>query len=309
MMNTPRRASNRLAYILLGFASLTYIILTITAPLISSNIYRLPTSMTRLLQLTIILPVIGVWFTALWGSLQFKNYARSIVASSDGRALYGVANGLLWLVWGLVVTGLIQSLRPWALGWANPGVWVMLNYYTGLLFFIISFVLLFSGARQLASMVHFKDYFRWHIIALVAVTILGVAYAWPVAFNQYRSSGASGGFLQYALPSWALLLTIVLPYVVAWYLGIMAAAGLRIYHKHADGIIYRQAVSRLSVGLFGVVVASVFIQLLTAVSASLQRLGLGSVLILIYVLIIVYAAGHVLIASGARKLARIEEVQ
>jgi hypothetical protein len=64
----------------------------------------------------------------------------------------------------------------------------------------------------------------------------------------------------------------------------------------------------LSYGLLGVIAASIFIQYLTSLSGRLLHWHLSSLLGLIYLLLIIEAVGFVVIALGAKKLQKIEEV-
>ena len=306
-----RRVPGWLAYSLLALVSIGYATATLLTPLAPrADTYGLTTERIRELQLTLILPLIAVWFTALWGSLRFKKYALSIYEGADGRALNSIANGLLVLVAELALGGLLQSSTHWLTHWASVATITIITNYVAVILSLIAFGLIFRGAWQLAKLVQFRDYRRNQILALLVLVVVGVVYAWLLAHNPDRIHSLDPGkIVPYYLPDWLLLLTIVLPYIVIWGLGLVSASAIRTYQRHADGILYRQPLARLAVGLLTIIVSLILLQLLTALGPSLVNMGLQAILILVYGLILVYAAGHILVALGARRLAKIEEVR
>jgi hypothetical protein len=305
------RVSAGLAYALLAIASLAYMAATLYAPITTATrTYSLSPRALHTLQLTIALPLIVVWFTALWGSLRFKRYAISIYESADGRALNTLANGLLTLVSGLVATSLLQSVNGHMIELGHAKVWTIFSNYFAVVVALVAFMVILRGASQLAHLVKFDSIQRSRIIALVLLAIMGAAYVWLLAMDPYRLTTPDPAKLtSYYLPDWLLLSTVVLPYLLVWYGGLMAVIYLRRYQTYSAGIIYHAALNRLAWGLSAVIMASVLIQLVVAIGPSLAHIGLGSTLILLYILIVVYAIGHVLVAIGARKLAKIEQVQ
>lgn len=302
--------TSNLAYGLLAVLSLLYMAVTLLTPLSkSSAAYHISNLEIRLLQLTIVLPAIAIWFVALWGSLVFKRYAMRIEQNEDGRALSRLATGLLTLVTSITLTSVIQSFSQLFLRWGHLKAWVIFGNYVAVITLLAAFILIYQGAKQLARLVQFQSYGkrRWWILG--ALLVMGIVYVWVLAQNPYRmSSPDPGQVASYYLPDWLLLPTVVLPYLVIWFLGLTAAAYVRLYQRYSPGIIYREAIQRLGRGLYAIIIASLLIQLLAAVSGSLAHLGLGQILLVLYALILIYALGHVLVAAGARKLAAIEEV-
>lgn len=310
-MSAVRRVPRRLAYSLLTLIALGYAAATVFTPLApQATTYGLTIDRIRELQLSLVLLIIAVWFTALWGSLRFKRYALSIYEGADGRALNSVTNGLLVLVTQLAVGGLLQASNKFLQHWASPATITIVTNYVGVVLSLIAFGLIYRGAWQLAKLVQLRGFRRNQFLGFVALALIGILYAWLLAYNPDRlHSLEPGKIVPYYLPDWLLLLTIVLPYIVVWGCGLMAVAGVRSYQRYAVGILYRKPLERLSMGLFTIIVSLILLQLITALGPSLVNLGLQAILGLLYGLILVYAAGHVLVALGARRLAKIEEVR
>jgi hypothetical protein len=299
-----------LAYSLLGLATLGYAAATIFTPLTPrANTYGLTIAQIRGLQLSLVLPIIAVWFIALWGSLRFKRYALSIYQGADGRALNSIANGLLVLVAELATGSLLQACSRFLLHWASAATITITTNYIAVGLSLISFGLIYRGAWRLVKLVQFRGFRRNQLVALVLLAAIGILYGWLLAHNPDRLHSLDPGkIVPYYLPDWLLLLTIVLPYIMVWGFGLIAAVAIRSYQHYAVGILYRKPLARLSVGLAAIILSLILLQLITALGPSLVRLGLEPILALLYALILVYAVGHVLVALGARRLAKIEEV-
>ncbi len=255
----------------------------------------------RLLQLTIILPVIAIWGLAWFGATRFKDYSQTIKNSDDGHALGQVSNGLLVIATGLIISGLFASFRGWAIQNDLIAQFTITNSYLVLIFPLIGFGLMFAGSRQLLKITEARRMEPKKIlIALVLVTAAIYIYARGILSGH----GSNNLYLNQNL----IWLTIVVPYALTWLLGTSTILNIATYQQSVKGIIYRQALRRLSLGLYVVVGFSIGLQLLTLLVSSLQTAGLSTLLIIIQILILFYGLGYLLIAVGAKNLAKIEAV-
>jgi hypothetical protein len=297
-----------LAYGLLGLMALGYAVGTLLSPINNHvNSYGLNHFHIRLLELTLVVPLIMVWFIALWGSLRFKRYAMSIYEAADGRALNTVANGLLLLVSSLAINGVVQVMGKLIAEKVGLEATTIVANYVSVTLSLVAFAVICRGAWRLAALVEFQGVRRSQLYGLAVLVIMGALYAWLLAHNPDRLTSANPDQITpYYLPDWLLLSTIVLPYIVLWNLGLTAVVAVNSYRRYAKGIIYRNALSRLVAGLSTIILALVVLQLTNAIGPSLVHLGLSSILSLIYLLLFVYGVGHVLVALGARRLAKIE---
>jgi hypothetical protein len=103
-------------------------------------------------------------------------------------------------------------------------------------------------------------------------------------------------------------MTLVAPYLYAWFLGFVAAYEIYLYSQKASGIIYRRAWAWLTAGLLTVICTSIAMQYLSTMAERLSHLRLTGILVAVYILLLVMAAGYILIAVGSKQLRRIEEV-
>jgi drug/metabolite transporter (DMT)-like permease len=75
-----------------------------------------------------------------------------------------------------------------------------------------------------------------------------------------------------------------------------------------EGALYRDALKLLAYGLGGVFLVTILLRVLQTASDALNRLDLGGILLLLYILVFMLGIGYVLVAKGARQLQKIEEL-
>jgi hypothetical protein len=110
------------------------------------------------------------------------------------------------------------------------------------------------------------------------------------------------------LPSWLVFTTVVIPYLYVWYAGFRSVSQIFFYRQHVEGILYKSFLKYLALGFGFVVGTSIVLQFLSGVSSLLTNVSLGPLVAIVYALLIIIASGYVLIARGAKKLEKIEEI-
>ncbi|HSX29554.1 MAG TPA: hypothetical protein VLE73_03265 [Candidatus Saccharimonadales bacterium] len=284
-----------------------YVVLALALPPNQATLkkYDLTESELRLLSLTLIVPLIIIWFTALYGYLRFKAYAEVIKTSNEGTSFNHLADGLMVLAFGMPVTAIISSVLGEMMRQHNnltPVATICRNYIS-LLFFIVAFVLIAKGANGLMQTLRpqapaYPRYGGFGVLVLSSV-FTAMVIGRP-------ESGNSGSI--YYLPDWLIVLTLVIPYLFVWCTGLLAAYHLYVYKSRVRGTIYKQAFNNLALGIAAIVVISIVLQFLTTITEQLNRLHLTPILLILYVLVGLYAVGYGLVARGAKKLRKIEEV-
>jgi hypothetical protein len=101
--------------------------------------------------------------------------------------------------------------------------------------------------------------------------------------------------------------TVLVPYLLSWLFGGLAALNLRCYSRQADDLRVRTAFGRVALGLGSIILISVLVQVLVLTTSVLGKLALAPLLGIIYVLIILYGLGYVLIARGSKQLRQLAE--
>lgn len=274
--------------------------------------YHLNDTQYRLLSLTVVIPVIAIWFGAFYSFVKLGNYVKKIENTPDGREFAWLYAGLVAFGLGLPLGSLISRLLTYGARQSiiSQSFATIVGTHITLVFVLIGSILLVIGSWRLMSLVKKARVPHWQTLgAAVALIILSIIYGYAALHNPLRqTTGQPLTTAAYAMPDWLIFTTIVLPYIVAWACGFYTTLWLHTYHHHVNGKIYRRALKRLNTGVFIVIFASVLVRLLTNMPTNIADWGLRTMLLLLYALLFIIAVGYVLIALGAKGLSRLEEV-
>ena len=301
-------------YAFFGIAVLVYAGLTFGTPPDPEALqrYNMTVLQSRLLSLTIVVPVALIWFLALFGYSVFRDYARSIRKGQDGKAFGNIATGLSVLAVGLPVLTIASTIAR-IITRNNEALIpasTVFSHYSNIAITLFAFWFIHKGAYQLQKLTKEDPKGREWSLLLGVFIALALTYVYLVLTNPARNTATAAfdGQSIFYLPDWLIVTTIILPYLYVWYMGLVSGFYVNYYQKKVGGVIYRQSFRFLALGLIGVIIGSVLRQYLTASSNLFADLRLAPLLILVYTLLIAIAIGYVFIAIGARKLKQIEEV-
>lgn len=293
--------------VFLGLAAL-YIVLTTGLPSDPEALqrYNISQHQLHLLALTVAIPIVLIWLMALYGFNRFHEYALAVRKSREGRSLNYLATGLMVLIFSLPLLSSLSSMftyysrqRPDLL----PTLTILKNYLN-LLFPFIAFLLIAKGADSLLKTLKSQKVAFAPRFSLVGIIALSCIYTWLITTRPIDTTGNAS----YYLPNVLILFSLAIPYLFMWCKGLMAAYQLYVYKTKVRGNIYREALNSLAAGLSTIIVLSIFLQLLFTLSSRLTSLSLGPLLYLVYILVALTAVSYGLIARGAKKLKKIEEV-
>lgn len=287
----------------------TYIVLAFILPTDPQSLskYGLTQLSAKLLNLSIVIPIALIYLSALYGFIHVDNYANKILDSKEGLHFKKLASGLAVLAFSLPVTSIIGSLRSYArhaLPDLVPSVTIVRNYVV-LAFVLIGMLLIAKGAQGLYNTLKRRttNVQQLSLYGILGPVLLASIYTWLIIAQGTKTPGDE----PYYLPDWLLVTTIVVPYVVAWCVGIWAAIHLHRYQDGVKGVIYKRAINYIATGIAVIVLVAVLVQGITSLAGALSRLDLTPVLAIVYFLIVLYAVGYGLVAYGAKKLKQIEE--
>jgi hypothetical protein len=259
------------------------------------------------LVVPLVILLVIIWITSLYGSLKVKAYARLIEGSKDGQGMNLIGIGLLIQTFSLpIISNVNYLLSHLAEDHPNlkPTMTIIINYISlGLMALAFSFI--FTGGHKLSRLL--PNRIR-QLPQSVWVGFFVIASALYSYFIIIEGINHPQDRKVYYLPGWLLVLTIVVPYIFVWYLGIRSAHNLFLYRRNVKGKLYRGSLSFLAAGIAVVILASVATRVITSLSSGITNLEITPLLMIIYGLLSIIAMGYVLIAVGAKKLRDIEEV-
>jgi hypothetical protein len=290
--------------------TLIYIGLIFVSPIDPDVIqkYNITETRARYLSLTILAPLIVIYYCALYGFHKFRSYALQIYNSKEGNPLLTLSNGLGVLAFMLPTTGIISTVTN-NFELKHPEILVestIIKNYIALAFALTAFMLIARGGEELVNTLKTQPKLtnNFRRISLISIITISCIYTWLITTRLDNSASEDH---TYFLPNWLIITTIAIPYLYAWCRGVIAVYQLYLYKSKVRGIIYKKAIDFLYKGIAAIIALSVSLQLLTTLSERLNQLNLTPFLFIIYLLVITYALGFGLVVKGANKLRQIEE--
>lgn len=296
--------NNRLL-ILFVLLLLVYVAAELSTPLDAGVLSRYNLSETRARSLTIglVVPVVLIWSLAFYGFYKVRGYAQRLSTHKDGSGFMLISQGLMWLAISMALRSALASINDF-ITIDYPGLESAANIITNYLnvgLAVLSYYLISEGAFELTGIVKLKSSLtrqhRW--VALSA--LLSSLFTFLIMNRPTPEQRV------YYLPNAIIILTIVLPYIYAWYRGFVGAYHLAQYRKRVKGMLYKKALGLLSIGVLITILGSILLQFLLAISSNLTSLHLTPLLLFIYLLVLIMGGSFFLIAAGARNLRKIEE--
>lgn len=281
-------------------------LLAILVPANPTSLHALQISeaVYRLVMLTLMIPYAIIWFAAFYGYDQLAKYSRSLIFTGEGKAFQKVARGLGVLAWGLIMQVLLSIILN-AISLNRPGfdgIRAAIDEYFSLAIALVTFVFIENGTYELVQLVrahHSHTVLRW-------IVILGALIG--ALFQHVMLQNQAAGRNQYHLSVYPLIFTIIVPYVFTWITAIISVYELNLYATRVKGLLYKRALQFLANGLSIVILLSVAVQFIDAATAPGSSSSLATILLFDYLLLAAVACGFVLVALGAKRLKRIEEV-
>jgi len=263
-----------------------------------------------IIRFSIFIPVLLIWVTAIRGALTFKAYAKIIHESPEAASLGKIANALFWLVGYIVAITLVGAVVPYFTESPILASILVLRDHLPAFITLIAFIQLYQGSHQLKKIADFATWSPSTIWFFIGYAIFCLVFVLTFAANAgMNSAQAINRNSSSVLPPAVLLVTLILPYLAAWFIGLLASINIAKFSYRVKGIIYRRALKDLVFGIWSIVLFAMVLQLLTFTIRILLGLSLVPILALLYALLLLYALGFMLIYSGAKKLTRIEVLE
>ncbi len=303
------RPSNAMGYYII--LSIVFLLLAAVLPANqqASQLYHLSNSQYHLLFFLVILPLMLLSFLAIYGYVKLQNYANSIDKTPEGHDFNLLANGCRWLAWGLLVPAVVEIILN-SIANVHPGFHAAAIVGTNYLYLVVplvAFSLISNGSHGLLSRTKQQLSISNTKSLILVLVLIGVAYCFLI-FRHYIGNSLGSTNNPFHLPLWLMLITMVIPYLYAWFVGLLAVYEIVLFSKQSRGVLYQQALQLVAYGLVIVIAGSIALQYVGSIVPSTGHLVLNTSLAATYVIRLVAVAGYILIARGAIRLKKIEEV-
>jgi hypothetical protein len=287
----------------------TVLIFTLPASKDTMRAYNLSAFEYRIILFANGLPSLFSWLAAFFAYGKLREYAYAIRKSPEGPHFATLATGATWLAWSLpipIIVGLTLNSISYDLPGFRPTAIIMTNYLNVFLP-LIAFSIIGSASRGLVN----STKVSFSLIASRMIMFLfltaGVLYCY-LTFRRFDLTSLNSSVNPYFLPIWLMVLTVTIPYLYTWFIGLLAAYEINIFSKDIRGVLYRQALRLVAGGFMVVIACSIALQYINSAQPRVGHLLLNYTLVLNIIFRIIRGIGFIVLAIGAMRLKRIEEI-
>lgn len=305
----------RINYSLLALAIVAYLGLTFFAPL-TPTAANLQLSALQLvfLKLTVAIPYILTWTMAIYGLTILGQYLKTANNTENKLMplLAALRKGLTWIIIGLIATVLVGALKSYSIFMpsALPAITIVTNYL-----YIFPLLMgiweLHKGTKKLRLLQQdAKLLLSDRIVRALIIVLLAAFYVFLVFTNPNRQVGPDAQTAaSYYLPDPLIVLTIIVPIFSTWWLGFSVAFGLSDNIPRIASAAYFKAMTKILYGIWAIIFTSILLQTLLSLGTTrLLAIGLGMLLLLIYVFLLLQGLSYLFLALGIKKLKNIKEL-
>ena len=296
---------------LAGYLSAAYIALIFLLPANQAIMhhYNWTANEYRVLTLAIAAPSIIVWLVAFWGYSKLQTYAHAIKNTKEGPNFKRLSYGLAWLAWSLPLVTIAtyflnHSTNIWTL---NENTSIIIENYITLLVPLIALVIISTAASAMVGNSRLSLNLASARLTMMVFLSIGVVFCFLV-FRSLDLTSLNGSSNPYHLPVWLLIITIIIPYLYAWFVGLLAAYEITLFSAGIGGILYRKALLYLAYGLAIIIVSAIASQYIASVVPRSSGIVFNYRLYTLIFFRVLSAAGFILVTIGANRLRKIEEV-
>lgn len=273
------------------------------------KMYNLSPSQYHILLFMIELPLALIWFAAFYGYAKLTQYAKLIKDTPEGPGFDRLAHGLTWLAWGLPVpamVGLIVNAIASSHANLHPTAIVFNNYFV-MVFAVISFFIIHEASVQIRKQTKTERSIVGERSMQVLFTVIGVVYCY-FTLRHLDLQNINSTDNPYYLPVWLFVMTVIAPSLYAWFMGLESAYNIWLAARRSKGLIYRKGLEFLAGGLVLAIASLISIQYIRNIVPRVGHLSLNTTLVAVYTIYVITVCGFALIAAGANRLRKMEEV-
>jgi len=250
-----------------------------------------------------------VWLGAFYGYGKLQQYTNLLKKTPEGIDFQCIAKGVRYLAYGLPLVAL-ASISLSTIANSNPGfkpTAIIVVNYLSLLVPLLAYNMIRKGSHGLVERSKTRFSLSDMRALVMVLVVIGVAYCY-FTFKKLNLESIGSSINPYYLPAWIIITTLIIPYLYAWFSGLLAAYEMVLFSRQVQGVLYRQAMRYLASGIVFIVAGGVGLQYLRSVIPRTGYIQLNSTIILANIAYAILAIGFVLLIIGAIRLKKIEEV-
>ena len=272
--------------------------------------YHASAAQIHRLGLAIAIPYIVIWIIGLIGYLWLHSYTSFLGKDKDAPGFRYLTRGVFLLTFWLPFSTLIANLATsyYSVHQDSTATLIRIVNYANILLLFPAFWWLHKGGQHLLTSAKIK-YTSLTTKQIGLFLAFAAAYVFLTFHDPARAvSPDSATKATYYLSDGWILFTLVIPRLIMWYLGFSAAASIILYRQKVKGQLYKEALRWVAYGVAGIAISTIALRTVQSLSTQLGHLSLTVLFLVVYVLLAIIAAGYGLLAKGASRLQKIEEL-
>jgi hypothetical protein len=285
------------------------LIFILPANKVAMSNYNLDAPTYHVLLLLVVGPYMLIWLGAFYAYVKLQQYTTLLKKTPEGEDFHHITKGVMYLAYGLPLVALL-SIFVNSIANSHPdfkAASIIIINYASLLVPLLAYSTIRKGSHGLAERAKIRFSLSDMRTVVMVLVLLGVAYCY-FTFKKLNLDSIGSAENPYYLPAWLMITTVIIPYLYAWFSGLLAAYEMVLFSRQVQGVLYRQAMRWLASGLVGVIAGGVGLQYLHTVVPRTGHLSLSSTLLLVNIIFLTLAIGFILLIIGAVRVKKIEEV-
>ncbi|HUA13238.1 MAG TPA: hypothetical protein VL989_01935 [Candidatus Sulfotelmatobacter sp.] len=275
----------------------------------SAHLDNLSSSQYKQALFLVSLPAILVWLIAFYAAGRIRIYAHYLERGKTTvfPLVSLLAKGIFLLALSLPIAAILNRFLNFFEGYSTDvyHASIITTNYVNLILPLFGFVLIYYSVRGITSKKKLDLKLTSAKLLVALYLVIGILYSYET-LRHFTSNNAGSNV--YYLPTAVFILTILLPYLYAWYIGLASAYDMLFYAKKTPGIIFKRSLYVIASGLAVVIISFIAMQYFSTIDPAYGHLEFNSREIMSALIKLISGLGFYLMARGANKLIRIEEV-
>lgn len=196
----------------------------------------------NVLMVLVALPYILVWIGGFLAYARLQQYTNLLKRTPEGGDFQQITQGIKYLAYGLplvaVLTICLNSLGN-NISELKAASIIIINYIS-LAVPLIAYSAMRKGTHGLIERAKLRFSLNDMRSIVIALVLIGVVYCY-FTFQKLNLESVGSADNPYYLPAWLMITTVIIPYLYAWFSGLLAAYELVIFGRQVQGVLYRQA--------------------------------------------------------------------
>jgi hypothetical protein len=255
------------------------------------------------------IPAMIVWLLAFYAYSRLNSYAITLKKTPSYKALKTLSKGILLLALSMPISSILSRFLNLFEGYNQTfyHVTIIITNYINLFLPFAAFIIIYYSAKKITHRAQINYSLASSKFLILIYVVAGVIYSYET-LKAFSGNSLISINNVYHLPVFIFIITILIPYLYSWFIGLTTSYDINAFATKLVGVIYRRALYFISLGLATVIISLIASQYVTTITPTYGHLAFNFHTILSIVFKVITGIGFYLLAHGANKLIKIEEL-